>query len=238
MAEDLLKILKKRGEEPNIFDVRTLPQGKVRRKAMKRVLESAVAVPAIRSPKTGKVTVGVPGNIHPDVIAKEVERRGLDPYSEASDVVWDEYAREPLYDREGRFKSKTTGFAHPMSGKYMSRAEASELLTGGKVEGESTQLSEALEKRPVRSRIAQTRRGVGQEAESLLKQRKGMNKALAFTNRAIQEAEHGRDIGKLRKLVNKRGLLRSIARKNRYFGAAMAAGDAIKQFYDRYEGVH
>lgn len=209
-------------------------KGKVRSRALKKALESRPLVSAIKHPETGRITRGLPGESHYDVIEREAKRRGIgDDYNKIDEVI-DEYFK-PKKGAVGQF-DQGTGFSHARTGEYFTREEAGKILKEktGMGTGESRAAAEAQAQ--IRPEVAkrEVRRGLDvQEAERLLKKRKQTGRLLHNLNEGIAKAST--DPVKTAKLLNRRGLVRSIARKNRYLGVALAAGEAINSMFGQTE---
>lgn len=201
---------------------------KQRSKSLRKLIESQQVVPAIKTSE-GKVTRGLPGETHYNVIEREAKARGINTKKfENVDNLIDEYFKPKKGGMPGEF-DEGTGFSETRTGKYLTREEAA-AKTGSKF-GESMQIHKVAAGKPLAERLAETRRGPDvEEASRLLAKRKQTGRLLSSLNEGISEASH--NPGRLAQLLNRRGLVRSIARKSRYLGVALAAGDAIKNFMD------
>jgi hypothetical protein len=201
---------------------------KSRSKAMRKLHASHAVIPAIRSTE-GVVTRGLPGETHYDVIQREASRRGISSKKlDKLDDLIDEYFKPKKGGNPGELNEQT-GFSDTKTGEYLTREEAA-AKTKSPV-GESMRIHKESTKVPLAERLAVSRRGAEPaEASKLLSKRKQTGRILSGLNDRIAKASSSPSL--LGKLLNRRGVVRSIARKSRYLGAALAAGDAIKNFYD------
>ena len=201
---------------------------KSRSKALRKLIEAHPVIPAIRS-KEGVVTRGLPGETHYDVIEREASRRGISTKKiDKVDELIDEYFKPKKGGDAGEFNEQT-GFSDTKTGEYLTREEAA-AKTKSPV-GESMRIHKESTKIPLAERLATTRRGAEPvEAAKLLAKRKQTGRILSGLNERIASASSSP--GLLGRLLNRRGVVRSIARKSKYLGLALAAGDAIKNLYD------
>ena len=203
--------------------------GKARSRALKKMLEAQKVLPAIRSAE-GRVTRGLPGETHYDVIEREGRRRGLklDKFEETDKLI-DEYFQRKPGAEPGRIDTKT-GFTEPRTGKYLTREEAGARTKTGSY-GESMQIHKEQTKVPLRERLATTRRGEDPVAsERLLKKRQQTGRLLSSLNERITQSSN--NPSRLAALLNRKGLVKSIARKNKYLGLALASGEALKTYFN------
>jgi len=201
---------------------------KSRSKALSKLIQSHPVIPAIRSIE-GKVTRGLPGETHYDVIQREAKARGISTKKfDKVDALIDEYFKPKKGGDAGEFNEQT-GFSDTKTGEYLTREEAA-AKTKAPV-GESMRIHKEATRLPLAERLATARRGAEPSAAAeLLSKRKQTGRILSGLNTRIANASS--TPGLLGKLLNRRGVVRSIARKSRYLGLALAAGDAIKNLYD------
>lgn len=201
---------------------------KSRSKTLRKLIEAHKVLPAIRSIE-GAVTRGLPGETHYDVIQREAARRGISTQKfEKVDELIDEYFKPKKGGSPGEFNEQT-GFTDTKTGKYLTREEAAS-QTRSPV-GESMRIHKDATRRPLAERIAEARRGEDPtEAARVLAKRKQTGRILSGLNERIAKASNSPSL--LGKLLNRRGVVRNIAKKNKYLGVALAAGDAIKSFYN------
>lgn len=202
--------------------VRRRTAGKARNKAMKRLVQESRTLASIKEPgPKGRPFHGMPGELHVDVIQRYGRTKGLDPEAALDDFV--DVFYQPKPGKAGEY-SEHTGFTDVHTGKYMTREETAQKF--GAVGEAERQIKEAR-KLPADVRVGESRRGVDWiEAERIKDKRKQANRLLQSLNRGIRGAATPSVRGRL---LNRRGLVRAIAKRSGYLGLAIAAGDAISQ---------
>ena len=213
----------------------TLSPGRSRSRILKKLLESRSVIPAIKHPETGRITRGLPGETHFHVIEREAKRRGIPPddLKKIDDVI-DEFFKPKKGDVPFFERNPSTGFADPRSGRYLSRVDAGKRLDSSA--GESQFLFAKESKAPLADRLAKTRRGREDMDEGkLFRKRKQAGKILQKLNKQIRGAASGTSLKSLPLLLNRRGVVRGLARKIRYLGVAGAISDTINNISDNLE---
>jgi len=192
--------------------------GKARNKAMKRLIQQSRTLASVRPPG-GKPFHGMPGEIHIDTIERYGKSKGMTP-DESLDKLLDVFYQSKS-GKAGEF-TEHTGFTDVQTGEYMTREETAQKFGGvGEAESQITKQRSI----PSEVRVAHGRRGVDPiSAEKLRTKRIQTNRLLQNLNRGIRGASTSVTRGRL---LNRRGLVRQIAKKSKYLGLAIAAGDAV-----------